>query len=260
MAALYAKRPHAKLDSSLTSAAPKILVTRSLGKYLKKIATVEGWFWEPSIRNLIALDYFQDLYNITGDIGEIGVYYGKSAILLAHLVRPEKGERLLLNDTFPEPNQPEIFLKNWQRFAPRNIKPLIIERDSRTLTKRDTGTNCRIFHVDGNHDLKTTIHDLETALKAIRPDGVVAVDDVFSINVPEVSRGFFVFMTKYYRQLAPFLLDIRKVYLAPRRVLPLYYQMMERDDVRSFLGSWRKPNQYSIHQENFWGTRVFIVR
>src|SRR3972149_8704445 len=72
----------------------------SVDSYFKSMNQVEGWFPEPSPTVFLLLHQLQEKIGVIGDLFEIGVYKGKSAILLGHLARPSQNERLLFDDTF----------------------------------------------------------------------------------------------------------------------------------------------------------------
>jgi hypothetical protein len=68
------------------------------GRYIQEMGSVPGWFLEVDAHVFVGMDSVQRARGIHGDLLEIGVYYGKSAILLGYCVRP--GEHLVVCDVF----------------------------------------------------------------------------------------------------------------------------------------------------------------
>lgn len=69
-----------------------------LNIYRQHFNGIEGWFYSPFIDVLIKLDELQNKKQINGNLAEIGVFHGKSFILLYLLSNPN--ERVLAVDCF----------------------------------------------------------------------------------------------------------------------------------------------------------------
>lgn len=194
---------------------------------------MEGWFW-PAAAYLIAwLDQRQRLAGVTGDIFEIGAYHGRSAALLASLLR--EGELLGVCDLFGlearADERPTLvnyadaptssgaargflpaFLDNMQRFAPPGFgeRIRILRGSSAALTLDDTGMRCRLVHIDGGHEAADVYADLAVADRALIDDGVVALDDFHNFAWPGVAEGFFKFMHERPGRFAPLAIGFNK--------------------------------------------------
>jgi hypothetical protein len=90
----------------------------------------------------------------------------------------------------------------------------VFAKESSRLTVDDTTAQCRFVHIDGGHRPADVFNDLEVADRALLPDGVVAVDDVFNPSWPGVSEGFYQFVTARPEVFAPLLIGGNKVLLA----------------------------------------------
>jgi len=202
-------------------------------RYVRKMPAMEGWFW-PAAAYLIAwIDHRQWLAGITGDMFEIGTYHGRSAALLASLLRED--EQLGVCDLFGleavshEPptrvniaDAPPVngaargflptFVDNMRRWGPEASaeRMRIFRGSSAALTAADTGTRCRLVHIDGGHEAADVAADLAVADRALLDDGVIVLDDFHNFAWPGVAEGFFRFMHECPGRLAPLAIGFNK--------------------------------------------------
>lgn len=135
-----------------------------------------------------------------GDILEIGVYRGASAILLGYFVKPD--ERLVVCDLFGLPGQrPEVadeiemfgdstrpdFERNYLRF--HSELPDIFEMPSSELDSKLAAGTFRLVHVDGSHAYVDVRSDIQLARRLLVPNGVVVIDDVSHDLLPGVAAA-----------------------------------------------------------------------
>jgi len=109
----------------------------------------------------------------------------------------------------------EIFLghvRTLGRIAEGGLK--VFSKSSEELSLADTTDACRFFHIDGGHWPEIVLSDLATAERALVPEGVVAVDDVFNPNWPGVGEGFYRFMRDCPGRLVPMIIGANKIFLA----------------------------------------------
>jgi hypothetical protein len=194
---------------------------REVEDYLSSTGEVEGWFFPVDAYLFGLIDSIQKAEGIAGNLFEIGVHHGKTAIFLGRAAG--HGEMLGVCDVFGQqqlnPDRSgegslELFISNMRRLGKISDDRLrVFARRSDGLTTADTTTNCRFFHIDGGHRPADVRADLITALAALRPDGVVAVDDLFNPNWPGVSEGFYQFMAEHPGQIVPILIGGNKVLL-----------------------------------------------
>ncbi len=202
-------------------------------RYVRQMPAMEGWFW-PAAAYLIAwIDHRQGLAGQRGDIFEIGTYHGRSAALLASLLR--EGEQLGVCDLFGlvavSLERPTIvnnagappacgatrgflptFVENMSRFAPDGFadRIRIFRGSSAALTVDDTGTRSRIVHIDGGHEAADVHADLAVADRALLDDGIVVLDDFHNFAWPGVAEGFFRFMHEHPGRFAPLAIGFNK--------------------------------------------------
>lgn len=153
--------------------------------YFGRYQSIPGWFFPADFR----LFDFLLSSQAGGDLAEIGVYNGASAILLGLHVRP--GETLTVCDLFdlPEPDAPnrpeseslyrdltrEAFEQNYLSVLSR--LPVILQTSSLRLLDHVRPGSCRFVHIDGSHLYDFVRSDIQTARAVLQPEGIVALDD-----------------------------------------------------------------------------------
>lgn len=193
-------------------------------RYLDETRSVEGWFFPVDAYLFGFIDEVQQRESIRGNLFEIGVHHGKTAIFLARCRRdPELlgvcdvFEQQELNRDRSGEGSREVFLRNMGTHPVR-----VFAKESARLTAEDTTTECRFVHVDGGHRAEDVLNDLVVAERALHQEGVVALDDVFNPNWPGVSEGFYRFVSAHPGALAPLLIGGNKVLLARPDALARY--------------------------------------
>lgn len=185
-------------------------------RYLDDTRAVEGWFFPVDAYLFGFIDEVQRRESIEGNLFEIGVHHGKTAIFLARMRR--SSEMLGVCDVFDQQElnvdrsgegNRAIFERN---LAGHELR--VFAKLSSELTVGDTTSSCRFFHIDGGHRAEDVMNDLEIAARALLPDGVVAVDDLFNPNWPGVGEGFYRFIAARSDVFAPILIGGNKVLLA----------------------------------------------
>jgi len=160
--------------------------------------TVPGWFDPRDAMLWLAIDELQRDAGVEGDLLEIGVFLGKSAILLGYLARP--GEILTVCDLFEDqPATGEVaaeharfyegltrsrFEANYLRF--HDDLPTIIQGSSTESLADLKDESFRFVHVDGSHSYDVVRADVATARRLCGPGGIVVFDDVFTGHTPGV--------------------------------------------------------------------------
>jgi hypothetical protein len=171
-----------------------------LTRYRDHLGSVPGWFAEVDARCFVVADRCQTAAGTRGDLLEIGVYHGKSAILLGDLCKP--GETLVVCDIFEEEagvsaeNRAEhrayhgdlrrsAFEAHYRRFHPE--LPTIIAAPSATLDRERLAGRFRLVHIDGSHTETDVRQDILTARQLLGPGGVVIFDDWAQAHCPGVA-------------------------------------------------------------------------
>jgi len=153
------------------------------------------------------IDIFQRENKIKGPIGEIGVYHGKFFIGLALTKHDEEGHcaiDVFELQKFNLDNAGKGNLKSFRSNLENNrIKSYeAITADSLRLSDTiidDRRNKYSLFSVDGCHTAEHTINDFEIALKLVKKEGVIFIDDYYNPNWPGVQEG----MVKYYCNNTP---------------------------------------------------------
>ena len=202
--------------------------------YTRTMARIDGWFWPAAAYLFAWIDDQQRRAGVTGNLFEIGVYHGKSAVLLARLL--QTSERLGVCDLFGravdaarrpqavdmgrvDPNRTDLngeflarFLGNLRNHGPSTSLGKVDAYcgASGRLDVADTTDHCRIFHIDGGHEAADVVADLAVADRALAPGGVVILDDFHNFAWPGVAEGFFTFMRDRPDRFAPLAIGFNK--------------------------------------------------
>jgi hypothetical protein len=170
-------------------------------EYLQKMHEIPGWFFDVDVQIFLKINELQVQRQISGDLLEIGVYCGKSAILLGYFTR--HGEQLTVCDLFgtaPLSTVEQIennkyyadltldtFEKNYRRF--HGHLPNILRCPSSDLCNKGLGTTFRLIHVDGSHQYDAVRHDIVTAKTVLVDGGIIVFDDYRSFHTPGVAAA-----------------------------------------------------------------------
>lgn len=195
----------------------------AMGRYVQEMGSVPGWFLEVDARLFVGVDSLQFARGIRGDLLEIGVYYGKSAILLGYCVRP--GEHLMVCDVFEELEglaeesvaehltyhadlRQAEFQRQYRRFHLE--LPEIVAAPSSSLDRERLAGRFRFVHVDGGHAYEVVREDILTTRRLLGKGGVVVFDDWSQPHCPGVALALW---EEYLRgELIPLCLTGTKLY------------------------------------------------
>lgn len=196
---------------------------QSMADYLALKESVPGWFLEIDATAFIGVDAMQRAHGTCGDLLEIGVFYGRSSILLGYLARP--GESLVTCDIFEDMQalsdegrtehggtyralRREEFERHYRRF--HATLPTIVAAPSSTLDADAWAGRFRIIHIDGGHQYDVVREDIRLARKMLAPGGVVIFDDWCQPHCPGVGLAIW---EEYLRgELIPLALTDSKLY------------------------------------------------
>lgn len=197
---------------------------RELRRYERQRHRIPGWLSLVDLRLLAIVDQVQRDAGTRGDVLEIGVFRGKSAVVLGWLCRDDEdvvlcdlfGATVTNADVQDEADRwyPGLaradFEKTWSRFHPRPA--IVYECDSAELPSRIDDRRFRIIHVDGAHVEEAVQKDLRTAVDHAAPDAVVVVDDYRTAGLPGVAAALWTAVDR--GELVPILFTEAKAYLA----------------------------------------------
>lgn len=163
---------------------------------------IKGWLSREATLLIALIDEVQKQNDYKGDIFEIGVHHGKSAVLFSQFLRED--EVLDVCDIFDDQSKNKsnsgdgnksTFLKNVKTLGKNKIGK-IYQMLSCDLYREKLPVNYRIFHIDGGHDTEEALMDLELAADKIIDSGVIILDDPFRQDWPGVTEALVKFLEK----------------------------------------------------------------
>ena len=189
-------------------------------------ATTPGYFMPEAAATWDALLDFQESSGLRGVLGEIGVYYAKSASLLALHVRDEE-LLLLIDQGFP----PEARALLTGLVPPERLR-LVQKRSSQIVSLPEATSlarRFRWFHIDGEHTGEAVVNDLDLACRWVDDSGIVCLDDFFNPMYPQVTAAAFHFLARRAYELTLFLCGHNKGYLCRPMAAPRYLAAIATD-------------------------------
>jgi hypothetical protein len=180
---------------------------------------VEGWFYPIDIIVLYGiLNELQE--NITGDICEIGVAYGKSAITLSNFKRKE--DNFYLYDIFPQ----HVFDKSKSNIQKFGTDDKLIWRleDTTKLESAHFQNSIRLLHIDGCHEHSAVLNDLQFFSQYMHDAGVIVLDDFNDYEYPGVNSAAIEFsLAKYnHKNWRVFAIGDNKAYMCQKKIASTY--------------------------------------
>lgn len=205
------------------SSCPSTLRSGPMGKgrfvraYLDAVDSIEGGFETDAAFLFMAYNQLIAAEGISGDVLEIGVYQGKSALVVASL--RGAGRRFFVVDLFEggsnlsgaTPQSQAGFMATMKRFYRSTdfIRP--IAGASAAVQASDLGTDFSFCHIDGGHSPEETYRDLELCCQILSPGGLLALDDYFNPLTPGVCEGAVAFKHDHREALQPLAIGGNKV-------------------------------------------------
>lgn len=167
----------------------------------ERIAKIPGWLSKVDHQILGTILRMQEDASASGAIVEIGTHHGKS--LVSMLTASGDAANAYVIDLFGRQEENlddsgrgdlERLKSNLAEFGISEDRVVIDARSSFEVTPGDIVAGvgrARLFHIDGGHHFEAVANDLQLAIDVLEPDGVLAVDDVFRAEWPEVSMAVF---------------------------------------------------------------------
>src|SRR4051812_37668234 len=172
---------------------------QNLQAMLRAVDSIEGWFASDAAVLFVAYNQLLRERGLLADVLEIGVYHGKSAVLIAEF--RADGARMVAADLFDALQgfgaeggavPMEQAFRDHLRAAHGSLDFLrTIAGSSADLTAADLGTQFSFCHIDGDHSQDGTYHDIGLAYSTSLPGGLIAIDDYFNPLFPGVAEGAF---------------------------------------------------------------------
>jgi hypothetical protein len=234
------------------------LVPEQVEKLWSASASLPGWFRKEAAYLLALLDYAHEREEIQGDLFEIGVFHGKSTLLLGGMVDPER-ETLGVCDPFQfrtaggvAPR--EIFLKNFHEVFPDAEFLRVYPKRSQELTQDEIGT-CRLIHIDGAHSFDAVSADLQLASDCLDPRGVIVLDDAFRGTWPGVTEAIIRFLDTD-SGFSPLIIGFGKMALVPTRARGLYEPLFTSPDIyKRYWGS----ESVRLRTDSICGLSTYVI-
>ena len=123
----------------------------------------------------------------------------------------------------------DIFLNNLKKFEINKKRLKIDNRLSTEVKKIDILNNVnpsRFFHIDGGHDYETVLNDIKLATEVTLDEGIIAIDDVFRPEWPEVSMAVFQSEELEKRNFACFAIGFNKSYYCNKKYFNKYQEIL----------------------------------
>ncbi|MGW2939103.1 class I SAM-dependent methyltransferase [Streptomyces sp. NPDC001156] len=188
----------------------------------RRFEDVPGWF---PVLDQMLFDWLlarQESAGMRGDLLEVGVYMGKSAIFLGSHLRD--GERYTVCDLFegaaPDAANRAESTKSYSALNRRAFEenylsfhdelPRVLEGPSSLVPDEVEPRSCRFVHIDASHLYKHVYADIGAAHDLLLPGGVVVLDDFRSEHTPGVSVAAWEAVLN--RGLRPICLSTQKLY------------------------------------------------
>ncbi|MFE2747734.1 class I SAM-dependent methyltransferase [Streptomyces scopuliridis] len=188
----------------------------------RELNDVRGWF--PPLDQVLfeKLLARQEERGERGDLLELGVFMGKSAIFLGHHLRD--GEKFTVCDLFESeaPDQAngaetaksyatltrEAFERNYLSF--HDELPRVLQAPSSVVADEVEAKSSRFVHIDASHLYEHVYGDIGAARDILLPGGIVVLDDFRSEHTPGVSIAAWEAVLN--RGLRPICLSTQKLY------------------------------------------------
>lgn len=172
---------------------------------------------------------------ILGDICEIGVAHGKSALYLSKFKRDI--DNFYLFDIFSEDDK-KLAIENIKKFgAYENIEINI--QDTTKLVAEDVSfkNKLRLLHIDGCHEHWAVLDDLCLFSRFMSDDGVIVIDDFNDYEYPGVNSATheFLLSKNNHKNWKIFAIGSNKAYLCQKRIYDIY--------INSLINFMEKYNQ-----------------
>lgn len=224
---------------------------------LRNLEKIGGWLSriDLEISKTILLGQ-KSITNADGAIVEIGVHHGKSFVALgtfscnSHLYAIDIFDAQEGNIDQSGHGNKRIFLDNLDRFGIDRSRVVIDSRMSHDVRPDDILSsvgNARFFHIDGGHHYDAVKNDLELAVAVLSYEGVVAIDDLFRPEWPEVSMAVFGATAFSEADFVCFAIGFNKSFFCRSPMVEKYHALLRKERFLSpYLSKVYKPKNASI--------------
>ena len=210
--------------------------------------TTKGWMLESHIDTVKFVSQMQWKFGIFGSVGEIGVYYGKFASVLATYTATEYGERFFVCDIFGNPKHMKMKTEEGRKdkfeqamnqvgfsmYGQNEPKRVRVWDDSSLylskMSYKAMGLAAfRFFSIDGNHHEPYVLGDLVHVTCILREGGIIAMDDYGNSKWPGVAEAMTNYVIMYGSKIVVPLLILRsKMYMCTASWHNTYIKYIEQ--------------------------------
>jgi hypothetical protein len=181
---------------------PHTTTTTSHPIDMERLQQVPGWFTSLDQMLFGFFLEWQSSHGISGDLVELGVYKGKSAILLGAYLRGE--QTLVACDLFGSPASEADIAPSASQFYRDRLRrqdfeenycsffgtlPQIVEGPSSTILDHVLPSAARFVHIDAAHRYANVLQDIAAARTMLCRNGIVVLDDYRAAHTPGVAAA-----------------------------------------------------------------------
>jgi len=177
----------------------KAVVNKTLASLSTDMDQVIGWFHPSDAVMMTGYNTLLVQEGLAANTLEIGVYHGKSALLVAGFRAP--GAKFYAVDVFEgaqsfgSPGEgtdmKASFLTTMAKgFGSTDFMEVKVG-SSADLEKEDLPGDFSFCHIDGNHTAEAVYHDLTLCWQILKPGGLVCLDDYFNRQYPGISKRLY---------------------------------------------------------------------
>jgi hypothetical protein len=188
---------------------------------------LEGWFFGPDQLAFFELCALQERLQITGDLCEVGVFKGKSLVLLSLLKRDT--EKVLGFDLFLEDHL-EVTQQSLTAFnAGKNValhKGLTSDISLEILDEK-IKTPIRFLHIDAGHEYHEVLEQLAIFSPYLSDHAIIAMDDYQDREFPGIEAAVLDFAEQDRpRRFVPFFAGGNKMFLCNASTSALFQKSL----------------------------------
>lgn len=217
---------------------------------------VRGWFTRVDAEIFSTLLGFQEKRNVIGGCCEIGVHQGKSFIPLCLSLKND--ERALCIDVFENQRKNidasgrgdrERLIGNLNRFGVDLRRVRLLAESSDNVTP---GRICeevgpvRFFSIDGGHWRSIVQNDLSLAEDSLTHCGVIALDDAFRAEWPDVTLALASWLGRTKTKIVPFACGTNKLYLCHAEFASAYRESLRTNFLGTFYAKTYRSNDFEL--------------
>lgn len=203
--------------------------------YMQAAEGVQGWYSDMSAALFDAFLTFQGGPGAPGDMLEIGVAYGRSALMMGMHLRHDATLRLVDIGTALMEQSVALIGPH----CPGRVEP-ILQYSEALPPDSLPALGTRFVHIDGDHGTWGVQTDLDLADRVLRQDGVVVLDDFFSESFVGVTWGAMSWLARNPGRFEMVLVGFNKAYLVRPRAARRTLEFI-RDGLQPHLAACGQP-------------------